>query len=47
MGKRVAAARVAKVEVSFGERLASLLKAAGFMQWRLLRRRQCLRMRWR
>jgi transcriptional regulator with XRE-family HTH domain len=32
MGKRIAAARVAEVEVSFGERLAGLRKAAGFTQ---------------
>ena len=32
MGKRIAAARAAEVEVSFGERLAGLRKAAGFTQ---------------
>jgi transcriptional regulator with XRE-family HTH domain len=32
MGKRVAAARAAEVEVSFGERPAELRKGAGFTQ---------------
>ncbi len=32
MGKRIATAAPAEVEVSFGERLASLRKAAGFTQ---------------
>ena len=32
MGKRIAAAAPAEVEVSFGERLAGLRKAAGFTQ---------------
>jgi ribosome-binding protein aMBF1 (putative translation factor) len=32
MGKRIAVAQAAEVETSFGERLASLRKAAGFTQ---------------